>query len=201
MTFIRTARGYMSLLNPRPEFIDIGDVARRLSMLCRFGGDVSAFFSVAQHAVNVAADMAALKASPRQQLVGLLHDAHEAYLGDIITPAEEAMFADLPAVEPHPLANLKSDLDAAIMPAFGIHDYGADRDTYNLIRRCDARACVAERIDLRGESVDAERCAFAIKPMAPDRAEQLFRKTFDQLSALAATPAPPPRFIPTGIIK
>src|ERR1700677_3623058 len=39
--------------DPRPEYIDINDVAHALSMQCRFTGHVKKFYSVAEHSLRV----------------------------------------------------------------------------------------------------------------------------------------------------
>jgi hypothetical protein len=68
-------------LDPRVEEIDIRDIAHALSLLCRFGGHVERFYSVAEHSIHVAT------ALPKElQLWGLLHDATEAYLVDVPRP-------------------------------------------------------------------------------------------------------------------
>jgi len=68
-------------LDPRPEDIDIRDIAHALSNQCRFGGHIKQFYSVAEHAVRVS------KLLPQPlKLRGLLHDASEAYLMDIPSP-------------------------------------------------------------------------------------------------------------------
>lgn len=68
-------------LDPRPEEIDIIDIAHALSMKCRFNGHCTDFYSVAEHSVLVSAN------SPRvYQLKSLLHDGAEAYLPDIPSP-------------------------------------------------------------------------------------------------------------------
>lgn len=70
---------------PLPEEIDIRDIAHALSMICRFGGHSERFYSVAEHSINVS--MLASECPLR----ALLHDASEAYLGDIPRPIKSMM--------------------------------------------------------------------------------------------------------------
>lgn len=65
--------------DPRPEDIDLETIAHALSMQCRFGGHIKEFYSVAQHSVLVSLTCV----HPKE---GLLHDAAEAYLADVIRP-------------------------------------------------------------------------------------------------------------------
>ena len=73
-------------LDPRPEDIDINDIAHALSMVCRFGGHVHSFYSVAEHSVRVSDAIRDAGGSLEEEFAGLLHDASEAYLGDVIWP-------------------------------------------------------------------------------------------------------------------
>jgi len=68
-------------LEPDPECILIEDIARSLSNLCRYNGHVREYFSVAEHSYWVSLDV-----PPQDALWGLLHDASEAYLGDMMSP-------------------------------------------------------------------------------------------------------------------
>lgn len=82
MTWIATYRGRrFDLLDPRPEMIHIEDIAHALAMTCRFGGHSRDFYSVAQHSVAVAE-----RCCPEHYMHGLLHDASEAYYGDVVRP-------------------------------------------------------------------------------------------------------------------
>lgn len=68
-------------MDPKPEDIDIIDIAHGLSNLCRYSGQTRHFYSVAQHSVLLA------QCAPEElKLHALLHDAAEAYLVDIPRP-------------------------------------------------------------------------------------------------------------------
>ena len=73
-------------LDPQPDEICIEDIAHALAFTCRFGGHCKAFYSVADHSIRVAEIL-----SPNLRLAGLLHDAHEAYLHDLLRPIKQDM--------------------------------------------------------------------------------------------------------------
>ena len=95
-------------LDPRPEEIRVEDVARGLAMKCRYGGHVTKFYSVAEHSVYVSQNV------PREfARQALLHDASEAYLGDMIRPLKtQPEFRAFRAVE--------DKLEALIYARFGV---------------------------------------------------------------------------------
>jgi hypothetical protein len=112
---IRTFTGRsVDPFNMRAEDIDIVDIAHALSMICRYGGHVSQFYSVAEHSCLVSFSL------PRElALWGLLHDAGEAYLGDIPTPIKTKIHREredavmLAVIE-------RFNLDPNVMP-FDVH--------------------------------------------------------------------------------
>lgn len=84
---IRTYSGkYVNVFDLKPEDIDIVDIAHSLSLTCRWRGICKHFYSVAEHSIYVSDKV------PREhKLAALLHDASEAYLGDIPRPVKQML--------------------------------------------------------------------------------------------------------------
>lgn len=81
-SFIRTYSGQrVSLLDDSTHCFNLEDIARGLSGVNRFNGQTLFPYSVAEHSVHVASRL-----PPELQLLGLLHDASEAYLIDMPSP-------------------------------------------------------------------------------------------------------------------
>lgn len=75
-----TGRNFWPLA-PRVKDLDIEDIAHSLSNLCRYTGHTVSFYSVAQHCVLASS----YSKFPRW---ALMHDAAEAYLGDLSKPVK-----------------------------------------------------------------------------------------------------------------
>lgn len=69
-----------------PDSIVIEDIAHGLSHTARFAGHLYQMYNVAQHSVLVAS-----KVSNEHRLAALLHDASEAYMGDMPSPFKKLM--------------------------------------------------------------------------------------------------------------
>lgn len=80
-------------MDPRADEIHVVDIARALAMTCRYRGHCRFYYSVAEHSVLIS------RAVPEADaLAGLLHDAPEAYLGDMASPIKRYM-PDYRAIE------------------------------------------------------------------------------------------------------
>ncbi|MFC7134089.1 MULTISPECIES: HD domain-containing protein [Salinibaculum] len=72
------------VFDPVAEAVDLDDIAAGLAHTCRFGGHCQHFYSVAHHSLHVSRELP--EDEPRLQLLGLFHDAAEAYVGDVPRP-------------------------------------------------------------------------------------------------------------------
>ena len=99
--YLQTVSGrWVNPFDPDPDQLDAGDIARALANQCRFGGHCRVFYSVAQHSVIVSELVEQRGGDAEDVFAALMHDATEAYLGDM----------------PHPLKH-RSPLGAAFKAA------------------------------------------------------------------------------------
>ena len=109
-TMLRTVSGrHVDLLSPDWRSIVMSDVAYALAALPRWGGHRVRQISVLEHSLDVWAQ------APRElKFEALLHDAHEAFLGDITRPVRRAL-AFYCADTRHSLEQIEVKLDIAIV--------------------------------------------------------------------------------------
>lgn len=166
-------------LNPRTEDICIEDIAHSLAMQCRFNGHTKVFYSVAEHSVLMAEELALLGHGRPVQLYGLLHDAAEAYLCDLPRPIKRELNA-------YVLAELK--LQEKILSVFGLPV--PDIDVEAAIKIMDNRLLSYEGRKLMSDK-DAWTAIFGnytpkstdVLGVAPDTAKRLFLDLFNKLAA------------------
>jgi len=151
------SRRAFDLVDPRPELVDFNvDIPEQLARIARFTGAIrGGAYSVAQHCV-LGADLAFDQTHNEEFAAAfLLHDAHEAYLGDLATPAAQALAAvafdqtgDGTPVS-GAIRELKRRLDAAIHARAGIR-FPLSPHVSQFIKEWDRRMLVTERNHLLG---------------------------------------------------
>lgn len=161
----------IDLMNPQPKDVHIEDIAHSLSLICRFGGHTKCFYSVAQHSVLVAQMI-----DPEYKLIGLLHDASEAYIGDIVSPLKALL---------NQYIDVEDRFNLAIGQRFGMSD--ALLNMPPEVKHADMRALRTEVRDVVGGELrpwecwgdgDIEPYDDVITPLSSDDARELFLKEF-----------------------
>lgn len=167
---IRLTSGlYFHPFDPKPEEIEIEDIASALSKVCRFGGHCTKFYSVAQHSLEVEAHVTPF--TPQWSRVALLHDATEAYVGDMVAP-----------IKRHPdlmgYRELEHFLWKAIAERFGLPEVMPPE-----VKDADQRMLATESRDLvSGPGFrDITPYRGTIKPMKPRKAERAFIARWKEL--------------------
>lgn len=123
------------------------DIAGPLSRICRWGGRCRRHYSVAQHSVWVAGEV--MGSHSDLALHALMHDAAEAFLGDIPTPIKRRLYLDGPGRELVDFEAVESRLHAAILDRFGLRRLEPFEES--LIARADRLALAVEARDLMGD--------------------------------------------------
>lgn len=139
---IKVAAGhYVDLINPDPASIEIKSIAAALSKICRFGGHSPKFYSVAEHCIH-ATEMALVDGLPHDAVKAVfLHDAAEAYVGDMVKPLKITMPG---------YGVAEQRIESAVELAFGV-DFDAWHD---LIKVYDRAMLKAEKTVMWPEDVE-----------------------------------------------
>lgn len=192
MTSLETYTGlYFDYSAPKPEDVCLADIARALSMTCRFGGHVTRYFSVAEHAMNVANHVWQVTQNNELALAALHHDSHEAYIGDLPTPLKRDIGDEY--------LGLRDAADFAIAEALDVHWYQFDHD---VIKHADALALAYEASFVKksrglgehwGRTEEVERpdgmLALFLDPISAEYTFLETHKRFDDARTTAAADA------------
>lgn len=161
---------YFNFMDPQNSEITITDIAHGLSNICRFNGHVKSFYSVAQHSVAVS-----LLVPAEYALVGLLHDATEAYIGDVTRPLKRM----IPGY-----TRIERLVEKAIFDRFGLElplpQCVKEADVIML--RTEQRDLMAPHDDEWHDTKGVISMSKVIVPMLPKDAENLFLERFLQIA-------------------
>jgi hypothetical protein len=157
-------------LAPRPEDIEPADIGHALAMICRYGGHTTRFYSVAEHCV-----LMSHRVPTEDALWALLHDAAEAYVGDMVRPLKHHMPA-YRAVEERVLD--------AIAERFGYVYNGLSAN----VKEADNRILLDERAALLAPAPapwgveDMKPLGVAIEGWSPAHAEARYLARLEELT-------------------
>ncbi|HKE78409.1 MAG TPA: YfbR-like 5'-deoxynucleotidase [Solirubrobacteraceae bacterium] len=176
--YLQTVSGrWVNPFDPDPEQLDPDDIARALANQCRFGGHCRVFYSVAQHSVIVSELVEQRGGDADEAFAALMHDATEAYLGDM----------------PHPLKH-RSPLGAAFKEAEdrleqAIRDRFAIKPRVPAIKLVDRALLATERRAFSAETwhwpeLDGvEPLDLELTAWSPDEAADAFARRYAELDA------------------
>ncbi len=157
-------------LDPKPEDVNLEDIAQGLANQCRFNGQCKEFYSVAQHCVIVSKIV-----PPNQALAALLHDASEAYTGDLVSPLKKNLSKEFKGIE--------TKIEEIIFEHFGITNVD-----HKIIKQADKIALVTEMRDVMSappqkwnEDGLYEPLKEKIIPLNSYEAKKLFLERFKEL--------------------
>lgn len=159
----------------------IETIAENLSKLCRYSGNTRGFYSVAEHSVEVSRALLLAFGNPRLSLAGLLHDASEAYINDLLYTVKVELKDSF-------YTEVEDKLERLIFKRYGVVQFLGSR----LIKQVDVQSCNVEFETLLSNK-------FKEKPrtLLPDDARQAFLyqyrllrhliDTYDKLECLTQT--------------
>ena len=162
-------------LDPRASEVDIRDIAHSLALQCRFAGHCSTFYSVAEHSYRVAQYLVGQGQPAGSCLIGLLHDASEAYLVDVPRPIK-AHLKEYVAFE-----------DAVMDAIFERFDLRWSVGEYKIVKHADNVLLATEARDLMATppvpwETMPDPLPGVIRPVGWREAEQDFLRMFEWLA-------------------
>lgn len=145
--------------NMKVEDINIYDIAHSLSMQCRYNGHVKRFYSVAEHSVLVSQHL-----PEEHKLWGLLHDATETYIGDMVSPVKQRLDS---------FNKLEDDIHRVVAEYFDLPVIMPD-----MVHRADKYILMRELEWIEAGCVDN---GYGIVGLDPEGASTVFLNNFNSL--------------------
>lgn len=166
--WILTANGQqVDLLRTQANVITLADVSHALAQINRFNGHCARPYCVAEHSLLVLDIIVHLyaPASPHCRLAALMHDAHEAYVGDMATPVKQVVGEGWRLLEHR--------FERCLRSAWGLHV--ASHEYAAMIKHADLIALATERAQLLPPSAAQFESLVNVQPvtwvdlMSPER--------------------------------
>lgn len=170
MSYIITRSGrHFSFTDISSANFRVSDIATALSNTCRFAGHLKDFYSVAQHSV-----LCSELVAPEFAFEALMHDAAEAYIGDVTAPLK-ALLPDYRAIEER--------VDRMIRKTYGLPEIHSRE-----VKKADLIMLATERRDFGLDDgtpwpilEGVEPASMVIEPLPPHKARVLFLERYSDL--------------------
>jgi 5'-deoxynucleotidase YfbR-like HD superfamily hydrolase len=178
---------FVDVSNLKPEDIDIESIAHSLSLQCRYMGHCKYHYSVAQHSVYVCDAIAREYGSPcRASFCGLLHDASEAFLHDIVRGIKCGL-----KIDGSHWIDIEAAVQKAIYRKFNLHDYAQYHDVVkkwdNRVFRSEAEVLMPDSQPWRDILSQVDPSGMQIGYMTPNVAKLDFLSRFETYTKLIET--------------
>jgi HD containing hydrolase-like enzyme len=143
-TFIGTK---FRFLDADPKDVSLIDIAQSLAMTCRYNGHSLRHTSTAAHSVRVAERALQETGVPGIAWLALMHDAPEAYVGDIPTPLKHAMRI-VCGEKKSPFDTIEDAVTAVVAQALGLDEKITGRyslrEAWAIVNGLDCEDFIAE---------------------------------------------------------
>lgn len=161
---------WFDLLDPWNSDFSINDIAQGLANICRYSGQCSGFYSVAEHSIHVSDTVEEFK------LEALLHDATEAFLGDITRPLKLL----LPRYK-----EIEATVEDAIFSRFGLNPASK-----SVVKLADLLVLAAEQNQVMPAGTDywaagsgIQKANIRVEFLSPEEALKRFMAKFTNLTS------------------
>lgn len=161
---------YFDFLKPETSKFTIEDIALGLSRTVRFSGQSNAVYNVAQHSTLCSY----IVEDPALALAAHMHDAAEAFVGDVVSPLKQIM----PCFK-----EIEERVERVICKQFGL-----DYPHHPLIKKADLRMLATEVRDLQSPDAQWEMLQ-GIEPLSKkitawgmEKSERKFLERFYELA-------------------
>jgi len=156
------------LLDPASSQFEVEDIAHGLAHICRYAGQCRTFYSVAEHSMLVS------EVVENFALEALMHDAAEAFIGDITRPLKQ-LLPDYKVIE--------ADIERVIADRFGLVS-----EAKKVVKEADLQVLAAEQCQVMApgcadwaEEAGIEPAAVIIRGMLPEEAKTKFLARYHEL--------------------
>lgn len=167
-TIMLRSGAWLDFCSPATSEFTIEDIAHGLANICRYSGQCSSFYSVAEHSILVSDTAVGF------EFEALLHDAAEAFLGDITRPLKQ-MLPDYKRIE--------ADVERVILDRFGIVGSLPPQ-----VKQADLRVLAAEQKQIMPEGTDGwvrgqkvDPAPIVVRHLPPSEAKRVFLERFKVL--------------------